>query len=311
MGVPAPYIKTAISMIADRMRKALRHGKAQSAMEFLSNYIWAILIIAIAVGVLFKMGVFSQISFAPKAPPGSCSVYRPQGPYTTYLLSLEGECHGELPQYVAQFDGQSSYVSIPSSSFIQLNGAFTLSFWLKVNSVSGGNYDGAFSEGYSGPGGSGWIVFYACTALCGPLYKRANVQYSWNLAPTIGQWKQYVMTYDGNGNLYFYINGTQSNYYSATLPTDIDTNTLKIGTADNFGAQSLSNVQIYNTSFSAAEVKALYIEGIGGAPLALQKLTRWWPLDGDANDYSGDADNGAATNGVNFNGQWIGGYTPP
>jgi hypothetical protein len=44
--------------------------------------------------------------------------------------------------------------------------------------------------------------------------------------------------------------------------------------------------------------------------LAQQNLVAWWPLNGNANDYSGNGNNGQATN-VTYTGSWTGGYTPP
>ena len=95
-------------------------AKAQSAMEYLMTYGWAILIIAVVLGALFQLGVFNANNFAPKALPGSCKVFRPNGPGTTSFINLEGVCTGELPQYVAQFNGNSYIASgttyIPSGS---------------------------------------------------------------------------------------------------------------------------------------------------------------------------------------------------
>ena len=71
-------------------------AKAQSAMEYLMTYGWAILIIAVVLGALFQLGVFNANNFAPKAPPGSCQVFRPNGPGTTSFINLEGVCSGEL-----------------------------------------------------------------------------------------------------------------------------------------------------------------------------------------------------------------------
>ncbi|MEM3661833.1 MAG: hypothetical protein QXG73_03325, partial [Candidatus Micrarchaeaceae archaeon] len=79
--------------------------KSQSAMEYLMTYGWAILIIAVVLGALYSLGIFNSTNFAPKAPPGSCQVFRPNGPYTTSFINLEGVCNGELPQYVANFNG--------------------------------------------------------------------------------------------------------------------------------------------------------------------------------------------------------------
>jgi hypothetical protein len=73
----------------------------------------------------------------------------------------------------------------------------------------------------------------------------------------------------------------------------------------------LANAQFYNTSLSANEIQALYLEGIGGAPIDLQHLVGWWPLNGDANDYSGNGNNGQINGGVTFVSNWWQGYTPP
>ncbi|MGC8629306.1 MAG: hypothetical protein ACP5T4_03825, partial [Candidatus Micrarchaeia archaeon] len=72
----------------------------------------------------------------------------------------------------------------------------------------------------------------------------------------------------------------------------------------------IANFQVYNTYLSANQIKSLYQEGIGGAPIDLQHLVAWWPLNGNANDYSGDGNNGVP-NSVNFVSNWWSGYTPP
>ncbi|MGC9011056.1 MAG: hypothetical protein ACP5JN_02855, partial [Candidatus Micrarchaeia archaeon] len=70
--------------------KNKKHQKAQSAMEYLMTYGWAILIISVVLAALFQLGVFNANNFAPKAPPGSCQVFRPYGPGTTQFINLEG-----------------------------------------------------------------------------------------------------------------------------------------------------------------------------------------------------------------------------
>jgi hypothetical protein len=70
----------------------------------------------------------------------------------------------------------------------------------------------------------------------------------------------------------------------------------------------IADLQIYNTSLDYASVNALYREGIGGAPIDLQNLVGWWPLNGNANDYSGNGNNGAPANVV-YASSWINGYT--
>ncbi|MGC8688398.1 MAG: hypothetical protein ACP5RQ_03310, partial [Candidatus Micrarchaeia archaeon] len=72
----------------------------------------------------------------------------------------------------------------------------------------------------------------------------------------------------------------------------------------------LANIQFYNTSLSSNEIQSLYQEGIGGVPINLQNLTGWWPLNGNANDYSGNNQNGIPNNVV-FTSLWENGYNQP
>ncbi|MDE1834768.1 MAG: LamG domain-containing protein, partial [Candidatus Micrarchaeota archaeon] len=64
---------------------------------------------------------------------------------------------------------------------------------------------------------------------------------------------------------------------------------------------SMSNVQLYNTALSGAQVSALYQEGIDGSPLqaADQNLIAWYPLYQNGNDYSGNGLN-AIPNAVGY-----------
>jgi hypothetical protein len=79
---------------------------------------------------------------------------------------------------------------------------------------------------------------------------------------------------------------------------------------NNFFTGSIADVQVYNTTFDANAVQYLYLEGIGGVPISPQYLVGWWPLNGDAIDYSGNGDNGVPTN-IIFNGTWTQSYTAP
>ncbi|MEM4065247.1 MAG: hypothetical protein QXV17_00005, partial [Candidatus Micrarchaeaceae archaeon] len=107
--------------------RATPHKKLQSAMEYLMTYGWAILIIAVVLGALYSLGVFNSTNFAPKAPPGSCQVFRPNGPYTTSFINLMGVCNGELPEYVANNGKNLVYMSTPAP---WSNRAFTLTTWV-------------------------------------------------------------------------------------------------------------------------------------------------------------------------------------
>ncbi|MGC8538172.1 MAG: hypothetical protein ACP5MZ_04335, partial [Candidatus Micrarchaeia archaeon] len=73
----------------------------------------------------------------------------------------------------------------------------------------------------------------------------------------------------------------------------------------------LANVQLYNTALSINDIKALYKEGIGGAPIKIQSLVGWWPLNGNANDYSGNGNNGVPNGDITYSSNWYSGYTVP
>ena len=51
-------------------------------------------------------------------------------------------------------------------------------------------------------------------------------------------------------------------------------------------------MQLYNASLSSNQINLLYDEGIGGVPVQTQGLIGWWPLNGNANDYSWNGNNG-------------------
>ena len=80
-------------------------------------------------------------------------------------------------------------------------------------------------------------------------------------------------------------------------------------TAYEFGGK-LSNVQVYDTSLSANEIKSLYVAGIGAAPIDIQHIMGWWPLNGNANDYSGNNYDGVP-NGISYTSNWESGYNIP
>ena len=182
--------------------------------------------------------------------------------------------------HAANFNGQSSY--------IQVNNPFSTSWY--------------FYWHY----GSANVV----AAIVG-----STVYSSTTLHPNV--WSHVCFTYlSGSGTLNIYANGAPAGSGSATggstlsvcawiYPTssaigDItssedSTNYALIGARNpttNLFQGSISNVQIYNIALSSSQVSALYAEGITGSPLAGAGNIGWWPLNGNANDYSGNGNNG-------------------
>ena len=134
-------------------------------------------------------------------------------------------------------------------------------------------------------------------------------------APTIGAWYFVGYTYAaGSTSPTLYMDGQSQNIpLNGGLPLNTVISFSAIGSrgyGGYFFNGLISNVQIYNTSLSANDVTALYNEGIGGAPIDLQNLVGWWPLNGNANDYSGNDNNGVPTN-VDYTSSWTAGYSAP
>ncbi len=286
---------------------------SQSAMEYLMTYGWAILIIAVVLAALFELGVFNPLTFAPKASPGSCQVVRPEGAGTTAFISLAGECNGELPQYVAQFNGGST-TQISTNTIIIPNtiSAFTLSAWIYVSpSVTSGTYMEVVGE----PNNAGTGVFSFTFSPYPYLYFGAQCDGN-DGATTIvkpGGWYNIVGVYK-SGHGATYVNGINETSGSFSLNAD---STFSIGNGGEGCTAApqpfkgyISNVQIYNAALSTNDIKALYQEGIGGAPIKIQSLVGWWPLNGNANDYSGNGNKGAP-NGITYTSNWYSGYSAP
>ncbi len=292
-----------------------RKMKAQSAMEYLMTYGWAILIIAVVLAALFQLGVFNTGALAPRAPPGTCQVYRPNGPASTSLVNLEGICNGELPQYVGVFNGASSYINVGSPA-IPTSQGFSIAGWVNINTWS--NYPDIISKTDSNladPFDDYVISDGSMVFLVGPGTAFVSLSTAAGTA-LLNTWQFWTFVYSGGSSptISIYSNGVLMAGPSAvSIPVTDSAYNMLIGSRNDFATHmsgSMSNIQIYNASLSGPEVNALYVEGIGGSPIRLQNLVGWWPLNGNANDYSGNNNNGVPS-GVSYTSQWTSGYTPP
>ncbi len=129
-----------------------------------------------------------------------------------------------------------------------------------------------------------------------------------NFLDSYNKWYLAVMTaYNSGGAIAYslYLNQTLVATGNATGGIIQSVSLFTFGTQSNCMTGCLYNgeladLQIYNTTLSSTQVKELYSEGLGGAPIPNAGLVAWWPLDGNANDYSGNNNNGVA-----YNVQWV------
>jgi Concanavalin A-like lectin/glucanases superfamily len=281
--------------------------RSQSAMEYLMTYGWSILIVAVVLAALFQLGVFSPANFTPKAQPGNCKVLRAGG-----TTNLEGTCSGVPPQSVAQFDGIGSVIAIADSPVLDNGGPESVSLWFKAGNLASG---GVFQHGTCSDG-----FYLALDGTFGTV--SSNPVSDWSEAAIQpNKWYHAVFTWQGTGasssNMIIYVNGAQYATHTLTANTFTISSPINIGRLVSAGcwldaslSGSEANIQQYNTTLDAGQVQLLYLRGIGAAPIDPNHIVGWWPLNGNANDYSGNNNNGAPTNIV-YTSSWTGGYTPP
>ena len=262
------------------------------------TYGWAILIIAIVMIALFQLGIFNQQD--PRITAGACEVYHGNN---------VGECQGVWPQFVAQFNGQNADITISNTPEVSTN-SFTWSIWISPNSWPSDN-NGVFGESSINTGAPYMIEQGSPSS---PILQFSNTGggVSSVYAPIlINTWQNVVGTYNyATGVIAIYVNGklVQSATSSPLIRYSVPIYVGDFSSAYFNGR--ISNVQIYNTSLSQSEITTLYQEGIGGAPIAPNYLVGWWPLNGNAQDYSGNNNQGTAVS-VAYNSSWTSGYVQP
>jgi len=299
------YLLVVMPSFYETMRK---RTKSQSAMEYLMTYGWAILIIAVVLGALFQLGVFNSSSFSPRAPPGACQVFRPSGPGTTTNINLMGVCTGQLPQYIAQFSGGNTHVTVVNTAALDNLGVtsdFSIGVWIEILGVLHDSW--VVSRFTGGTPGEGYILYISQGS--SRIYWDVRVDGSTSGLSSVisaNAWHHAVATLDRTAKTrYLYLDGAlvgSASYTGSVINHYADLFISGSGGSNSFNGL-MENVQVYNASLSANQVQALYLEGIGGAPMKLQNLVGWWPLNGNSNDYSGNNNNGVPA-AVTFTSQY-------
>ena len=304
---------------SQEIQSAIRHrgllgrgsSRQQSAMEYLMTYGWAILIIAVVLGVLYYLGIFNGQNLTPRLQPGSCHVT-----HTTQGFETFGVCEG-LPEFVAYMDNLSSGIAGPAATPMTIdfvNNAYTMCGWADVKNYTVSYPTILFSVHYAS---SGLVVQSLPGHVSASDFMSGQSNYIGSVP--YGSWHFYCAVYTGHGSSLrdVYIDGALAGTDSlggvGTYVGEFQIGDLgrTCCSLTQISPTYLANIQYYNASLSAAEVQALYMEGIGGAPIKLQNLVGWWPLNGDTNDYSGNNNNGQVTNSTQYINTWINSYSAP
>ncbi|MDE1850841.1 MAG: LamG domain-containing protein [Candidatus Micrarchaeota archaeon] len=309
----------------DSRKKTLRIITSQIAIEYILTYGMALLILSAVIAGLFQLHAFTPQQL--RAQPGSCSVFRPSGSYTLQLISLVGACTN-LPPLFASNEGSAysrflnqgnngkggggftypSYVSAPALPLGKSGSqGLTITTWVYWYGQTQTNCQGLVASDPSPGSGFALFGYGRNNGACGILWINGSYV-KWpsgvnGSLPYQNKWEFVAATYNNNnGNATVYVNGKV--FSSAVLsPRDFETSNATVLGADIWPSGSvypingiITNVQIYNAPLAQDELAAMYGEGIGGAPINLKNLVGWWPLNGNANDYSGNGNNATAVN---------------
>ena len=210
-----------------------------------------------------------------------------------------------LSSYVASFNGASSYVSTGTSGFPTGSAARSFFAWVYYTGTPSGGDGNVWINWYGTNTGDELSALQLIGAGGGSLYFTGSSDdfYS-SLNVPKNSWNFVGYTYSaGSDAITMYLDGkAQTGTISAALNT-VSTGTSTIGyrpgaPVEAFGGD-IADVQVYNTTLSSAQAAQLYSEGVGGLPVSNAGLVGWWPLNGNANDYSGQWNNGAA-NAINY-----------
>ncbi len=108
-----------------------------------------------------------------------------------------------------RFNGDDTAVDALTDPISEV-GAYSISFWVYPNTLTG---DDTFFSHYN----NNWSIFYELGSihLCGDT-ACANIASSNTSVLTTNTWNHVVVTYDGNGTAYFYINGVNQTLDSST-----------------------------------------------------------------------------------------------
>lgn len=215
------------------------------------------------------------------------------------------------PTLVASFNGLNGVITITGPG-VNVNGtqAFTQVVWFEPLRAPTDLYSGLVSENGVCPDGSEALFINSSDSVTTEytLFRtdHSNSCTTNNPPPfntPLGSYYQYVFVFNGTGAS-VYGDGALlggNNPAGATLDNLwAYANVITIGGEPENGVRyfsgKIANVQLYHTVLSASQVSQLYSEGIGGAPISNAGLFAWWPLDGNALDFSGNGNNGVATN---------------
>lgn len=195
------------------------------------------------------------------------------------------------------FDG-NDHIDIPNTEPFELTNEITIAAWAKITTDTGSNNQRIISFG---PFTNGFEVFYWSASGKVPAFKFGDQWIQGDDALSLNEWYFYTAVADSNGAR-LYINGqlvaesfeTPSNF-NYQDPLSIGRMAQTNGKWDYWYGQ-IDDLRVYNYAISEDEITALYNEGNE----LNNGLVAYYPLNGNANDASGNGHDGVGSGGLNY-----------
>jgi hypothetical protein len=185
------------------------------------------------------------------------------------------------------FDGVDDYVEIPHSPSLDITGAITMSGWIKLNSLSGGNMMLAKAVSHGHYSRTSYMLLVGSDAEIGLKislvlfgYWPADLFVTTSSVNT-GEWYHLAATWDGStsnaNNVKIYINGELNQSFTKTntlrsVTESVTIGSMKPSTYYNALDGYLDEVAIYNRALSEQEIEECYLEAFDLKTIAIGKI---------------------------------------
>ncbi|MFM2214079.1 MAG: hypothetical protein RL427_1342 [Bacteroidota bacterium] len=198
------------------------------------------------------------------------------------------------------FDGISNYITINHSSSLNLANNLTISLWYNTNDILKSQ---RLIDKSTVNISDSWLLDTGNNIIRLIVAGTTNTQPTSSANFTLNNtWTNLTVTYDGS-NVNFYRNGILFSTFPQTGNTPTNTNPVRIGINSllnnaNTMSGKIDDIGIWNRALSQQEITAMYngvsysdtCNNVNGS--LTQGLVGYWPFCGNANDESGNGNNG-------------------
>ena len=204
--------------------------------------------------------------------------YENDGVFTSYPTNTKA----------LDFDGSADYVSVADSATVDLTNNFSITAWVRFDSLSGAPMLLSKRESISGHA----YQFYSTTSKLA-FNNGGGINYS-NSTLSINTWYHVGVTF-ASGVVTFYLNGSSNGGFTSTNTTNPTNNyELQLGRAfnGNYLNGQMDEVAIFDSVLSASTISNIYSNKL------YPQMVSFWRFEDDVTDSVGSND--GTNNGATF-----------